>query len=42
MIKEWVELISALQQEKIWPEATVEEREILVKLLLLANTEENQ
>jgi hypothetical protein len=27
MIKEWVELISALEQEKIRPEATIEERD---------------
>jgi len=42
MIKEWIELVSALEQEKIWPEATVEEREILVTLKLMANTEEKQ
>jgi hypothetical protein len=42
MIKEWVELISALDQEKVWPEATIEKREILVTLMLLANNEEKQ
>src|SRR5690606_31829129 len=42
MIKEWVELISALEQEKVWAGATLEEKEILVTLLLMANKEEKQ
>lgn len=39
MIKDWVELISELEQEETWPEATVEQKEILVTLLLMGNTE---
>lgn len=42
MSKDWVELISALDNEVIWPKVTVEEKEVLVTVMLMANAGETQ